>query len=92
MKNSLRQLFAPLLSKFENGEGAFAYKKSHRVVLVILGSLFLFLTFVVAGLGVSFGQITALIPGIVFLAVGGTALAVGTLGTDRAVSKIWGSK
>lgn len=92
MKSSLRKIFAPLLNKFESGDAPFTYKKSHRVVLIILGILFLSLALIAAGLGISFGQIAALIPGIVFLGVGGTALVVGTLGTDRAVSKIWGNK
>lgn len=92
MKNTLRKLFAPLLSIFEKGEEPFSYKKSHRTVLVVLGCLFLFLSIVAAGLGVSFGQMGALIPALVFLGVAVTALVVGALGTDRAVSKIWGSK
>lgn len=92
MKNFLRRLFAPLLNIFEKGDEPFAYKKSHRTVLVVLGCLFLFLSIVAASLGVSFGQIGALIPAIVFLAIAVTALVVGTLGSERAVSKIWGNK
>ena len=92
MKNILRTLFAPLLAIFERGDGEFSYKKSHRVVLMVLGGLFLFLSLVMAGLGMAFGQVAALIPGVVFLAVGLTAVVIGTVGSDRAVSKIWGTK
>lgn len=92
MKTTLRNIFAPLLGMFEKGSEPFSYKQSHRTILIVLGCLFLFLSIVATALGVSFGQIGALIPALVFLGVAVTALVVGTLGSDRAVSKIWGSK
>lgn len=92
VKRILRKLFTPLLDIFERGDEPFTYKKSHRTVLLVLGSLFLFLSIIAMGLGVSFGQFAAVIPGIVFLAIAVTALVIGTMGSDRAVSKIWGNK
>lgn len=90
MKNSLRKLCAPLLNIFERGDKPFPYKKSHRTILIIFGCVFLFLALLVAGLGVYFGMIAALLPALVFLLVSLTALIIGSVGNDRAVSKIWG--
>lgn len=92
MKSILRKLLSPLLNYFESGEGKYSYKKSHRVILIVVGSLFLFLTISVMAAGIAFSQISAVLPGLIFLSVSITCLAVGALGTDRAVSKIWGSK
>ena len=91
MKNLFRNIFSPLLNKFEAGDGAYAYKKSHRVILNIVGCLFMFLAVCIFTAGVSFAQIGAAFPGLIFLAVSITCLVVGTLGNDRAVAKIWGS-
>ena len=38
------------------------------------------------------GKIGALIPVLVFLGVGGVCVVVGTLGSDVAVSKMWGNR
>lgn len=92
MKNTLRTVFAPLLHVLERGDEPFAYKQSHRTILVVVGGLFLLLTALLAGLGIVFGLVAALIPGVVFFVVSVTAMVVGTVGTDRAVSKIWGNK
>lgn len=92
MKNKLRSLFAPLLNIFERGDEPFIYKKSHRIILIVVGSLFLFLTLLLIGLGLTFGMASVLIPGVVFFSVGLTTIVIGGLGTDRAVSKIWGNK
>ncbi len=92
MKQSLRKLFLPLLNVFERGEGAFSYKESHRTILVIMGCIFLLLSLGIAYLGVNFNQGGAIVPFIVFFGVAVTALVVGTLGSDRAVSKVWGTR
>ncbi len=92
MKNTLRHVFAPLLTPLERGDEPFAYKKSHRTILVVVGGLFLLLTVLLAVLGIVFGLVAVLIPGVVFFVVSVTAMVVGAVGTDRAVSKIWGNK
>ena len=88
----LKKIFSPILSSFESGEGEYSYKKSHRVVLVVIGGLFLVLSMSTIATGIIFSEIGAVIPAVVFLAASVTCLVVGGLGSDRAVSKIWGSK
>lgn len=89
MKPILRKLFSPLLSIFESGEGPYEYRKSHRVALIVVGVLFLFLTTAVAGAGYAFDQMGAALPALIFFVVGVTCFIVGTLGSERAVAKIW---
>ncbi|MDR9469049.1 hypothetical protein [Marinospirillum sp.] len=57
-----------------------------------MGILFLFLSVVSAFAGYSVGQVGALIPVVVFFSVGLVAVVLGVLGSDAAVSKIWGIK
>lgn len=92
MKEPLRAVFAPLLNVFERGEEPFVYRPSHRTILKVVGVLFLSLACALVGVGVVAGQPGVAIPGVVFFCVGLTALVVGFLGTDRAVSKIWGNR
>ena len=92
MKSALRKLFSPLLNRFEAGEGTYRYKKSHRVVLICVGVLFLFLSMVTLGAAVVTEQLAAIIPFLVFLMLGSVCLVIGWLASDRAVAKIWGNK
>ena len=92
MKSMLRSLFSPVLKFFESGEGSYIYKKSHRVVLLCVGALFLFLALVTLGTAMVTSQFAAVIPLLVFLALGSVCLIIGGLANDRAVAKIWGSK
>jgi len=90
MKNLLRNLFSPLLNIFESGNEAFIYKKSHRTILIVMGILFTGLASLVFTLAQG-EDISYLIPVFVFGGAGLISLIIGTLGNDRAVSKIWGS-
>jgi hypothetical protein len=92
MKKVLRKVFWPILSFFETNEEPGEYKDSYRFVLKIVGVLFLFLSVVSAFAGYSVGQVGALIPVLVFFSVGLVAMVLGLLGSDAAVSKIWGIK
>lgn len=92
MKAILRKIFSPILNYFEAGDGVYAYKKSHRVVLLVVGILFTLLSVSIFIAGMMFARIEALLPGVVFFAIGITSLVVGALGSNRAVSKIWGNK
>lgn len=40
MKLLFRKLFSPILNLFESGQEEYLYKKSHRVILIIMGLLF----------------------------------------------------
>lgn len=92
MKSAMRKLFSPVLRFFESGEGTYNYKKSHRMVLLCVGVLFLFLSMITLGAAVVTSQLAAIIPFLVFLMLGSVCLVVGGLATDRAVAKIWGNK
>lgn len=92
MKDILRKLCWPILSFFETGGASANYKKSHRLVLIVVGSLFFFLSAFSASMAYAGGELAALIPVIVFFCVGLVAVVVGALGSNGAVSKIWGTK
>ena len=92
MKGLLIKLFWPILSFFETDEVAANYKKSHRIALNVMGALFLLLSLVSAGGLSATGDLGALLPLVVFASVGLVALVVGTLGSNGAVCKIWGTK
>ncbi|MEL7399981.1 MAG: hypothetical protein AAFN68_05335 [Pseudomonadota bacterium] len=95
MKPLLRRIFRPLLSAFEGDASAPSpahYKPSHRLVLNIVGSLFLLLSLASFAAAISAGVLGSLIPAVVFLAVGLVAVVIGTLGADQAVANIWGNK
>ncbi|MDG1663454.1 MAG: hypothetical protein P8H97_08830 [Pseudomonadales bacterium] len=92
MKKHLLQLFSPVLSIFETGEQAEHYKRSHRIILIIVGALFLFLSLGSAATAFFNSAMGALIPAIIFFCVGMVAVIVGALGSNNAVAKIWGHK
>jgi len=92
MKKILTRMFWPILKLFEIGEEAINYKKSHRVALNIVGVLFIFLSLISSAAAYSVGGASALIPVIIFFCAGLVAVVVGALGSNGAVSKIWGTK
>jgi hypothetical protein len=85
-------LFSPILHYFESGEGEFNYRKSHRTILIIVGGLFLFLASLSALMALDAAQFGAFIPIFIFFIAGFVCILVGSLGNDRAVATIWGSK
>ncbi len=91
MKKILRKLCSPLLNIFESGSGDFAYKRSHRTILLVMGCLFSGLAVLV--LFLSQGEdLGYLLPVFVFGGIGLVSLLVGCLGNDRAVAKIWNAR
>lgn len=92
MKASLRRIFAPVLSNFESSENKYAYKPSHRKILIIVGALFLMLAMIGVFISLVAAQAGGLIPSIVFFLVGLVCEVVGLLGTDTAVANIWKSR
>lgn len=90
-KQQLRSLFSPILDFFEAGSEDYAYKSSHRTILIVMGFIFSAL----AGLVFSFipwDKPGYLLPVVVFGLVGLLCLLIGLLGNDKAVAKIWGSR
>ncbi len=92
MKNLLTRIFWPILKLFETGANSANYKKSHRVALNIVGALFMVLSIVSVVAALSTREIGSIIPVIIFFSAGLVAVVVGSLGSDSAVSKIWGTK
>ena len=91
MKSLIRTLSSFVLNPLESGEDPYAYKPSHRTILIVLGVLFSILSSVAFFLNDS-GDVGYLFPVIVFGLVGLVAIVVGAVGSDRAVAKIWGSR
>ena len=92
MKQILRKIFRPILDIFEEQEGAFVYKPSHRLILKVVGSLFFILSMASLAASLKAAQFGALVPVVVFFGVGLVCMVVGFLGTDKAVAKIWNSR
>ncbi|MGK0439637.1 MAG: isoprenylcysteine carboxyl methyltransferase (ICMT) family protein YpbQ [Paracoccaceae bacterium] len=92
MKLAFRKMFSLILNYFESSEGEFKYRKSHRTILVVVGGLFLVLSSISALAAVSESQFGTFIPIVVFFTVGFVCIVVGSLGNERAVATIWGSK
>lgn len=92
MKSILTKLFSPILNQFETHDVAANYKPSHRIALNVVGVLFLVLA-TGAGYAATFSDdVGFFIPVVIFSCMGLVALVVGTLGSDGAVCKIWGTK
>ena len=92
MKELLRKAFSPILENFESGSEEYIYKKSHRVILIIMGAIFAVLSTAVAVMASEADNIGYYIPVFIFGLVSFVILIVGLLGNERAVSSIWGNK
>jgi len=92
MKNLLRKLCSPVLNIFEKGDEPYSYKPLNRKILLFMSIIFMGLAILVIYLSSEIEGYGFLIPTIVFLALSLTGLIVGLLGTDRAVSSIWGNR
>ncbi|MBZ2169378.1 MULTISPECIES: hypothetical protein [Marinobacter] len=92
MKQAIRKLFSPLLKRLESGEVGPNYKASHRTILIAVGTLFMILGTISLVAMVYTGQLGAFVPVVAFLGLGGVCLIVGSVGTDAAVSKLWGHR
>lgn len=92
MKTPLRKAFSPILGNFESGTEEYTYKTSHRIILIVMGILFLILSVVVASMAAEADNTGYYIPVIIFGLVSLVTLIVGFLGNKRAVANIWGNK
>lgn len=92
MKSILQKIFWPILKVFETTEEPTNYKPSHRVILNVVGALFVLLSLGSAAAALNSDQLGALVPVVVFFCIGFFSLLVGALGSDSAVAKIWGNK
>jgi hypothetical protein len=92
MKELLRKAFSPILKNFESGTKEYIYKKSHRVILIVMSAIFAILSTAVAVMAAEADSAGYYIPVIIFGLVSLVTLVVGALGNERAVSSIWGNK
>lgn len=92
MKELLQKIFAPILSPFESGDDNYAYRPSHRKILIVVGALFLVLSVGALAATLAASLYGGLIPVVVFLLVGLVCEVVGLLGSDKAVARMWKSK
>ena len=92
MNKRLKQIFSPVLSQFETGDGPYNYKPLNRKILLVVGGLFTALSLIVIYVGLSAQGYAFLLPALVFFCMGAVCLIVGALGSDRAVAKIWGNR
>lgn len=90
MKSVTRSLFSPILNYFEQGSQTVNYKPLNRVILNVVGVLFLLLAASIFYL-VPSTQAGKYIPIVIFGLASLVCLVVGILGNNRAVAKIWGS-
>jgi hypothetical protein len=92
MKDLLRKAFSPILENFESGTEEYAYKTSHRVILIVMEILFSILSTAVAFMAAEADNTGYYIPVVIFGLVSLVTLVVGLLGNERAVASIWGNK
>ncbi|MFQ3170616.1 MAG: hypothetical protein ACI9DG_000640 [Oleispira sp.] len=92
MKELLRKAFSPILENFESGTEKYIYKKSHRVILIVMSVIFAILSTAVAVMAAEADSAGYYIPVFIFGLVSLVTLVVGALGNERAVSSIWGNK
>lgn len=92
MKELLRNAFSPILENFESGTEEYIYKKSHRVILIVMGILFGILSTAVAAMAADADNSGYYIPVVIFGLVSLVTLVVGLLGNERGVASIWGNK
>lgn len=92
MKTHLRKIFWFILSNFEKGDEPYIYKPLNRIILIVVGLLFLALSMIIVFFSSYMEGYGYLIPTIIFFTVGFVSIIVGSLGSERAVSKIWGSR
>ena len=91
MKALLRRIFKPLLAPLERGDGDYVYTPSHRIILMVISVLFLFLASLSLFLAPE-GQWDYMIPVVVFGGAGLFCILVGSVGKDIAVARLWGSR
>ncbi len=92
MKSLLQRLFSPLLNPFEQGTEPYEYKPMSRRILIVISVLFAVLTAVTFFLSPADAGLAIAFPMIIFGSASFVCLIVGSLGSERAVAKIWGSR
>lgn len=92
MKERLRKLMNPLLSRFENNSDDYQLTPTNRKVALFISGTFLILAIVIPFIVWPQPITSFIFPVIVFGSLGIVGLIVGTLGTDHAVAKLVGNR
>lgn len=87
-----RNLFAPLLKPLEGGDQAYVYTPRARLILWVVGILFLGLGSALALFMPKDLDTAVYVPIIIFGVVGLFAMLIAWLGSERAVAKVWGNR
>ena len=92
MKNTLKNIFSPILNIFENNNDEFVYRSLNRKIVLFISSVFFLLAF---ALPIFLPQLIEMGFWFVMLVFGCLSLVgliVGLLGSDKAVAKLLGSR
>lgn len=92
MKNIARKIFSPILNIFEKNNEEYIYQRHSRKIVLFIGAVFIFLA---AALPIIMPQVIQMgywFVMLVFGLLGIVALIVGTLGSDKAIAKLLGSR
>lgn len=92
MKNALIKLFSFILNVFENNNDEFIYRSLNRKIVLFIGLVFTLLAFAFPYFMPQLIEMGYWFVMIVFGLLGLVALVVGTLGSDKAVAKLLGSR
>ncbi len=92
MKTFLQNLFAPILSIFENNNEAFVVKSLNRKIVLFISLVFSLLAFALPLYMPQLIEMGYWFVMLVFGALGLTGFVVGLLGSDKAVAKLLGSR
>lgn len=91
-KDLARRLFAPLLGPLEGGDRAYTYTPRARLILWVVGLLFLGLASALALFMPKAIDVAVYVPISIFGLVGLFAIIVAWLGSERAIAKVWGNR
>lgn len=92
MKNTLRNIFSPILNIFENNNDEFVHRSLNRKIVLFISLVFSLLAFALPAFMPQLIEMGYWFVMLVFGALGFVGLIVGLLGSDKAVAKLLGSR
>jgi len=92
MKNTLRNIFSPILNIFENNNDEFVYRSLNRKIVLFISFVFSLLAFGLPAFMPKLVEMGYWFVMIVFGSLSFVGFVVGLLGSDKAVAKLLGSR
>lgn len=92
MKNILKIIFSPILNIFENNDDEFICRSLNRKIVLFISVVFFLLAFALPYYMPQLIQMGYWFVMIVFGSLSSVGLIVGTLGSEKAVAKLLGSR